>query len=557
MPILWAATGADRSGVDRKRPRDHRRHRPHRRRRTGRRRGRRPPGRHPPPCACERPQPRLPARHGGPHRTSRPGPARQLLDVARAHVPLPRPPRRPTMSRRSPPSSRWRCSRPATRPIVEFHYLHHQPGGAPYDNIAEMAERIAAAATRPASASRSCPCIYQFGGCDRRPLGPGRSASAPIRTPSRASTRPRRRRSGACPPTRPSASRPTASAPSRRRTCRASPPLAPDGPIHMHLAEQVAEVAEVEAALGRRPVEWVLDHLAPDARFTPHPLHPDGAAGNRSPRPLRRHGRTLSDHRIEPRGRHLRRRPLALGAGAASRSGRTPTSASRCRRNCGRSNTPSASATAPARRSPRRRSRRGGASSTRSSPAAPPAAGRQTGAIRQGLLADLVTLDGGHVDLEGRRGRLDPRRLDLRRRRPDGAGRLVRRPPYGPRRAPRRARRDRSRLPRGSPRPEGRAVTIAADPQLAGRSGRGAPAYRGARLAARRPYPARDRPCPGVRMRAGHREPRAPGTRRGRSPRPPPQGRHSGGREPGAPRAVRHTRHPGRDRSAGTASADT
>jgi formimidoylglutamate deiminase len=33
------------------------------------------------------------------------------------------------------------------------------------------------------------------------------------------------------------------------------------GPLHMHLAEQVAEVDEVLAHHGARPVEWVLDHL--------------------------------------------------------------------------------------------------------------------------------------------------------------------------------------------------------------------------------------------------------------------------------------------------------
>ena len=26
--------------------------------------------------------------------------------------------------------------------VAEFHYLHHQPGGTPYANLAEMAERI-------------------------------------------------------------------------------------------------------------------------------------------------------------------------------------------------------------------------------------------------------------------------------------------------------------------------------------------------------------------------------------------------------------------------------
>mgnify|MGYP000128407183 FL=1 len=38
---------------------------------------------------------------------------------------------------------------------VEFHYLHHQPGGVAYDNIAEMSERIAAAAARTGIVARS------------------------------------------------------------------------------------------------------------------------------------------------------------------------------------------------------------------------------------------------------------------------------------------------------------------------------------------------------------------------------------------------------------------
>ena len=38
--------------------------------------------------------------------------------------------------------------------------------------------------------------------------------------------------------------------------------LAGDGPIDMHLAEQTAEVDEVLATTGRRPVEWLLENLA-------------------------------------------------------------------------------------------------------------------------------------------------------------------------------------------------------------------------------------------------------------------------------------------------------
>ena len=37
--------------------------------------------------------------------------------------------------------------------------------------------------------------------------------------------------------------------------------------VHMHLAEQRAEVEEVEAAWGQRPVTWLLDHIDVDERW--------------------------------------------------------------------------------------------------------------------------------------------------------------------------------------------------------------------------------------------------------------------------------------------------
>ncbi|MEZ5790430.1 MAG: amidohydrolase family protein [Nitratireductor sp.] len=56
---------------------------------------------------------------------------------------------------------------------VEFHYLHHQPGGIPYANPAEMAERITAATARTGIGLTLLPVHYQYGGCDKRPLGTG------------------------------------------------------------------------------------------------------------------------------------------------------------------------------------------------------------------------------------------------------------------------------------------------------------------------------------------------------------------------------------------------
>ena len=149
---------------------------------------------------------------------------------------------------------------------VEFHYLHHQPGGVPYANIAEMAERIAAASATTGMGLTLLPVHYQYGGCDKRPLGPGQirfgntlDAYAALHTKSAAAIAhlPSDSRIGVAP-----------------HSLRAIAPedlvhhaeIAGANPLHMHLAEQIAEVKEVEAAHGRRPVEFVLDTMELSAR---------------------------------------------------------------------------------------------------------------------------------------------------------------------------------------------------------------------------------------------------------------------------------------------------
>src|SRR5262249_35852433 len=43
--------------------------------------------------------------------------------------------------------------------------------------------------------------------------------------------------------------------------------LIPEGPIHIHAAEQMREVHDCIAALGQRPIEWLLDHAQIDRRW--------------------------------------------------------------------------------------------------------------------------------------------------------------------------------------------------------------------------------------------------------------------------------------------------
>jgi formimidoylglutamate deiminase len=146
--------------------------------------------------------------------------------------------------------------------VCEFHYLHHAPGGVPYADPAEMAGRIAAAAEATGLGLTLLPVLYMQGGCDGRPLAGGQQrfwcnpdmletilqAVPPLAEDGRLALAPHSLR--AVPP----------------EALVAVAALRPDAPLHIHAAEQPAEVAEVQAALGARPVEWLLDHGA-DARW--------------------------------------------------------------------------------------------------------------------------------------------------------------------------------------------------------------------------------------------------------------------------------------------------
>ncbi|MEI6203708.1 MAG: formimidoylglutamate deiminase [Enhydrobacter sp.] len=57
--------------------------------------------------------------------------------------------------------------------VAEFHYLHHQPDGRPYDNIAEMSERIVAAANTVGIGLTLLPVFYRQGGFVGKPPSDG------------------------------------------------------------------------------------------------------------------------------------------------------------------------------------------------------------------------------------------------------------------------------------------------------------------------------------------------------------------------------------------------
>ncbi|MDO6482242.1 formimidoylglutamate deiminase [Shimia thalassica] len=142
--------------------------------------------------------------------------------------------------------------------VGEFHYLHHQPGGAPYNNLGELSARIAAAAGTTGIGLTHLPVMYTYGGAGQVPLQAGQArfgnsvdrfvdlvacaneAVAALPADCRVGIAPHSLR---------------ATSPEDLKAVLAAHPT---GPVHIHISEQPKEVEDIQAWLGARPVEWLL-----------------------------------------------------------------------------------------------------------------------------------------------------------------------------------------------------------------------------------------------------------------------------------------------------------
>lgn len=142
--------------------------------------------------------------------------------------------------------------------VAEFHYLHHQPDGTPYTDLGELAARIAAATTQTGIGLTLLPVLYEQAGCNGASLGPGQvrfgnDVDRFVRLLGRAEEL-----VAALPADANIGIAPHSLRAVGRTSLATMVDLAGGRPLHMHIAEQTAEVDEVSAAYGRRPVEWLL-----------------------------------------------------------------------------------------------------------------------------------------------------------------------------------------------------------------------------------------------------------------------------------------------------------
>ncbi|MDM0021747.1 formimidoylglutamate deiminase [Variovorax saccharolyticus] len=162
--------------------------------------------------------------------------------------------------------------------VCEFHYLHHDADGTPYADDATLALALLRAARRAGIGITLLPVLYQSSGFGALPPGEGqrrfiRSTDSMLRLLER--LHPLCKAQGARLGLAPHSLR--AVPPEGLRDALAGlDAIDASAPIHIHIAEQTAEVDACLAWSGQRPVAWLLDHAAVDGRWClVHATHMD------------------------------------------------------------------------------------------------------------------------------------------------------------------------------------------------------------------------------------------------------------------------------------------
>jgi formimidoylglutamate deiminase len=156
--------------------------------------------------------------------------------------------------------------------VGEFHYVHHQRGGEPYLDLAEMSSALLAAAAEAGIRIGLIPALYQQAGFGRRPIEPGGQQRfllsidnwlQLIETLTTQADQQAKVSVGAA-----FHSLRAVDLPAVRQALLGLRQIGFEGPIHMHVAEQLQEVDDCLRHTGRRPIELAVDELDLGPRWT-------------------------------------------------------------------------------------------------------------------------------------------------------------------------------------------------------------------------------------------------------------------------------------------------
>jgi formimidoylglutamate deiminase len=155
--------------------------------------------------------------------------------------------------------------------VAEFHYVHHDKNGRPFGHRAEMGSRLIAAAKTVGIGITLIPIFYQKGGFGQEPNERQRRFISPtiddylqlLEASQKACKQYRHARMGM------GVHSLRGVEPTHIIEITQSGPQ--DIPFHLHVSEQLKEVADSLQYLGKRPVEWLLENIDLSDRY--HLIH--------------------------------------------------------------------------------------------------------------------------------------------------------------------------------------------------------------------------------------------------------------------------------------------
>ncbi len=155
--------------------------------------------------------------------------------------------------------------------VAEFHYVHHDQNGKPYADLAEMGSSLIEAAKTAGIGITLIPIFYQKGGFSEQPtdrqkrfISPSIDAYLKLLEASKTACKHYEHANVGI-----GIHSMRGVEPSDIVEIATSGPQ--DIPFHMHISEQLKEVEDAIHYLGKRPVEWLLEHLDLNDRF--HLIH--------------------------------------------------------------------------------------------------------------------------------------------------------------------------------------------------------------------------------------------------------------------------------------------
>ena len=145
--------------------------------------------------------------------------------------------------------------------VAEFHYVHHDKNGKEYANLAELGERLVAAAKRAGIRITLVPMFYQMGGFgkpaeDKQRRFISKTVDDYYRLLERSKEVAKNYRKATV-----AMGIHSLRAVKGEDIIRVSEEFQNDIPFHIHIAEQLKEIKDCEQFYGKRPVEWMLEKV--------------------------------------------------------------------------------------------------------------------------------------------------------------------------------------------------------------------------------------------------------------------------------------------------------